>query len=338
MATYSTRVQDYLGQGSFDGLPDPTTFQTLIAQGITAWYYATDVNTLYIWNSDTLRWDAAEFGGGGGVGVLPTMTPATGVAANTPQNVTIPHNGLTQTQVWVFINTVKQSPSDYSLAGDVVTVTPNSVGDKIEIYSPVGGTVVSPPVSGGGSGWDFDPPLAASFGSSFGGIALDVYADDSDIGLTMQLPANHTGYVGHAKAVPAATDFTVTTRLRSNGLALNTANVSLVLGEATLNHFLGFGWDSRQEVHMLLYGLTGYDGFEVIQPAQAIEWFRYIYVNSTGIVTVQFSRDGKLWTTFTTYNYKSHFGADPAFVGLAMSTENYGYELCLSVPYWSDTL
>lgn len=155
---FSTRVADYIAQGTFANLPLPATMIADIAPGVTAWYYATDTTTLYIWNQLSGAWDAIGTTGGG-VSVLPILTARAGVAGGSPQDIVVPQAGIVKAQIWVFINGLKQDDADwsYNAGTHTATVTPNTTGDAIEVWSPVGGTVVTPsnaaipPIAGNGT-------------------------------------------------------------------------------------------------------------------------------------------------------------------------------------------
>lgn len=90
-----------------------------------------------------LKWEPKDpTGGGGAVGEAAWKVDAVGTGA--PQNVTIPDINPTEQSVMVFVNGLRWPTTDYSIAGNVVTLTTNSAGDAIEIIGPLGKTGAAP--------------------------------------------------------------------------------------------------------------------------------------------------------------------------------------------------
>ena len=85
-------------------------------------------------------WIDPPAGSGGGVGEgWPVTATGTGVS----QAITLPTDGLTVSDVLVFVNGLKWAIDEYSISTDQLTITTNAAGDEIEIF-PAGG--------GGGGG------------------------------------------------------------------------------------------------------------------------------------------------------------------------------------------
>lgn len=190
--------------------------------------------------------------------------------------------------------------------------------------------------------WDFDPPKVADFPITFG-VPLLVLADDTDAGLQMQAAASHGTAMGIAKAVPASTAFSAIMKFNSVMMAISgaAANIGIALGESTHSHFYWTGFDSRSAFHTMLYGTSGYEGYEKLITASAVQgphWARVDYDPTTGHAKSYFSGDGKVWFLFDEYDYKGHFGADPATIGFNLGTESYAYNLAASITYYHDNL
>lgn len=84
-----------------------------------------------------LKWEPKDpTGGGGAVGEAAWKVDAVGTGA--PQNIVIPDINPAEQAVMIFVNGLRWQTTEYSIAGNVVTLTTNSAGDAIEIVGPLG--------------------------------------------------------------------------------------------------------------------------------------------------------------------------------------------------------
>ncbi len=91
-------------------------------------------------------------------GPVPWVVQATGTGS--PQNITIPDIGLTLPQIFVSVDGIKYRTGNYTIAGNVVTLTSNSAGDAIEIIGPIGQGMFSVQATGTGSPQNISLPVS----------------------------------------------------------------------------------------------------------------------------------------------------------------------------------
>ena len=210
--TASTRVIDWLGQGVFASRPSAATLAAAISAGGTAFYYATDTNTLYVLDQAGAAWDTVSVGGG--VSALTDLSDVTisGAASGDfiKRDATDFKNVTSAVAAQALLDAISTTQGTilYNNGTDWVALSPGTSGH----YLKTQGAAANPTwaaVSGGSGGGGGAPEGRLTLTTGTPVMSADVTA-----GTTVY----YTAYIGN-KVTIAGTTLTLGSNEISMGLA-----------------------------------------------------------------------------------------------------------------------
>lgn len=201
---------------------------------------------------------------------------------------------------------------------------------------------------GGGAGWDFDPPLAASFTLTNSDGTNLTLADDADVGLTIDSGAGVTG-AGQPSRLAYRTLTTPTSawdmvvKLPFWMPTQNYSAVGVFVYNSTSNRSLRLYSQSSSLLAVSRYSAMGTWASDLATPSIAasaeLKWLRIVFDGTDYKFYV--SAEGKLWSLLFTEpaaSYLNASGGNGDRVGIYMMVaRTTGPNVVASVPYFSLT-
>lgn len=193
---------------------------------------------------------------------------------------------------------------------------------------------------GGGGGWDFQPPSAADFNVIYNITRTMTLADDSDIGLTVNVGTIGSSTLrGNMKIVPVG-DWDVTARINAIVPTQNFGGMGLIVANQTNDKALVFDLDNRADFRLEEWIVSSYNSVPGNVPVTFTSnpFLKISYDSLSDTYDFYASSDGKLFQLLYSYVNSGFFAAGPGFVGLSgIYDRNTGPETYFSVPYWNQS-
>jgi hypothetical protein len=208
-----------------------------------------------------------------------------------------------------------------------------------ELYDALAG-------GGGGVPWDFRPPSAGDFSSTWG-VTAPTVSNDANVGMIVDFVSPTAGAIdirGIAKTIPApAADWTATTKMHITQAASFSDGNFTGAGMSLYSSLDDKLFLLKVDVGGNLNSLSGqpngsYGGIGAIVLTGNSLWMRVTYNSGDGSLSADYSMDGKAWVRFLheTTLFAHPFDA----VGFGVfynSTADADQAAKLSVPYWQDS-
>lgn len=224
-------------------------------------------------------------------------------------------------------------------AGQLIYVSDASTGQKVQVSN--GSAWEAPTGGGGGSAWDFNPPLAANFTPVSGDATLVTLSDDPDVGMCLSGGTSIGGNIMRIATMPLASsgaaDFTATAKLCFNHGDLN-AGIGLFMRESATNKILFYGSIRGSTRYSFTGTMTSFLSSLINYAYYAVPvWVRVRYVHSATRYYLDSSTDGKNWVEETTFLATTPFTtrANQIGFGFQQAAASATKVMKLSVPYWT---
>jgi len=195
---------------------------------------------------------------------------------------------------------------------------------------------------GGGSSWDFVPPLAADFTTNSGDATQVTLTDDANIGLMID---NGTGVSSNIQRIATrplassgAADFTSVAHLKITGSNV-AGTMGLILYESATNKLMIAGVLSLNSRYAWYGDLTNFSG-GIFNYTDYIKdfWIQIRYVHATATYAIDFSFDGKSWVQEATFAATTAFTVRANRIGFGFQNAGVTTKRSkISVPYFSLT-
>ena len=236
------------------------------------------------------------------------------------------------------------SAPDISTAGGIAgtSLIPITTAAGAELYQTTAAELAAF-TGGGGTPWDFMPPVAAYF-TLVNGVGHDlVLADDADVGLTYDGGAPAGGDLGAfaVKTLPTpATDWTLICKMDGWLAAANYSGYGPVLLNSGNNRLLDFFTTNNNNtslVKLLRMGLTsGFNNEDDVAFMGTFSWFKIAKVGTT--LSFYASTNGKIWSLLLTQDTSTWLSDYPDKVGFGVDyNRSSGPAITGRVSYWSLT-
>lgn len=233
------------------------------------------------------------------------------VGTGVPQDVTLPFALTTTQSAMVFVNGLRWQSSEYTIVGNVLTLTTNSAGDSVEIVGPLGFVTVTGGGGGGGQSseakWNLPDLTSLTWLNQGPATALS-----DGHGTVIKAPTSGSNFRILYKPRPIG-DFDVYARIDELSGSDGDFGGGICLLDSATGKFIHWSNNTTNPVTCYLQTMnspTSFNGNQIGPEAfmQVPKWLR---MNITGTVaTCYASTNGIDWISYGSYNFGGFFTPD----------------------------